>query len=498
MNMHLTIGKKLAISFGVVFVLMCLLSYSSLDVIRRIGASLDTAVNENAKAAHLLGSIAIDLQEMKRESCLTQFADAISNVLKVDDSKSAAKELGDCASCHAFGGADARRRDFAAIAARAAKDAAELARLVHTDSARKSLAAISVGIDAWQKLYSDYIDMASQSRFAFAHALITDKMEPVLQSISQAAKALDSEEDAVLAAAGSAAGSTVTRSRWTTLLLVGLSIVFGIGVVAAIRQITRLLRQTARELGERSREIEERAGQVRSAGESLAGAASDQSASIEETSASGEQVNATAHKNTEYSDRMVAVVEEVRGHVGRTNAALNQTIVAMTEIDGSSQRISKIIKVINEIAFQTNLLALNAAVEAARAGEAGLGFAVVAQEVRNLAQRCADAARDTENLIGESISRSKDGKTRLDELAAGIQSITDATTTVSTLADEVRTGSREQSRAMEEIERALVRISDVTQKAASNAEESAAAGNDLTAESKALGEVVERLSALVE
>jgi methyl-accepting chemotaxis protein len=124
------------------------------------------------------------------------------------------------------------------------------------------------------------------------------------------------------------------------------------------------------------------------------------------------------------------------------------------------------------------------AVEAARAGEAGLGF--------------ADAARDTENLIGESISRSKGGKTRLDELAAGIQSITDATTTVSTLADEVRTGSREQSRAMEEIERALVRISDVTQKAASNAEESAAAGNDLTAESKALGEVVERLSALVE
>src|SRR5439155_10694337 len=103
---------------------------------------------------------------------------------------------------------------------------------------------------------------------------------------------------------------------------------------------------------------------------------------------------------------------------------LDSMVEKMKEIDGSSQKIARIIKVIDEIAFQTNILALNAAVEAARAGEAGLGFAVVADEVRNLAQRCAQAARDTASLIEESVVRSNDGKVKLDQVAEGIRAIT--------------------------------------------------------------------------
>src|SRR6202011_3561146 len=97
---------------------------------------------------------------------------------------------------------------------------------------------------------------------------------------------------------------------------------------------------------------------------------------------------------------------------------------SMREIGASSGKISKIIKVIDEIAFQTNILALNAAVEAARAGEAGMGFAVVADEVRNLAQRCAQAAKDTAVLIEESITKSNDGKTKVDQVAMAIRAIT--------------------------------------------------------------------------
>src|SRR6202007_438894 len=107
------------------------------------------------------------------------------------------------------------------------------------------------------------------------------------------------------------------------------------------------------------------------------------------------------------------------------NRRMEELVVAMGEINASSGKISKIIKVIDEIAFQTNLLALNAAVEAARAGEAGMGFAVVAAEVRNLSQRCAQAAKDTAALIEESISRSDEGKSKLGLVAVAVQSITE-------------------------------------------------------------------------
>ena len=142
----------------------------------------------------------------------------------------------------------------------------------------------------------------------------------------------------------------------------------------------------------------------------------------------------------------------------------------------SSDKISKIIKTIDEIAFQTNILALNAAVEAARAGEAGMGFAVVADEVRNLAQRCAQAAKDTAGLIEESIAKSNDGKPKLDQVAKAIAAITEDSGKVKTLVDEVSLGSQEQARGLEQISKAIAQMEQVTQKTAASAEERSAAG----------------------
>jgi len=160
-------------------------------------------------------------------------------------------------------------------------------------------------------------------------------------------------------------------------------------------------------------------------------------------------------------------------------------------------KISKIIKVIDEIAFQTNILALNAAVEAARAGEAGMGFAVVADEVRNLAQRCAQAARDTADLIEGAISKSNDGKVKVDQVAAAIREITVESAKVRTLVDEVNLGSQEQARGIEQIGKAIGQMEQVTQKIAANAEESASAAEELNAQSETLRDVVDRLTALV-
>ncbi len=204
-----------------------------------------------------------------------------------------------------------------------------------------------------------------------------------------------------------------------------------------------------------------------------------------------------ARKNAENSQSANALVTQSQQKFTETNHSLETMVVAMGDIKASSDKVAKIIKVIDEIAFQTNILALNAAVEAARAGEAGMGFAVVADEVRNLAQRCAQAAKDTAALIEESIAKSNDGKTKVDQVAVAIRAITEESAKVKTLVDEVSLGSQEQTRGIEQVAKALTQMEQVTQQSAANAEESAAAAEELTAQASMLMEVVGQLSAMV-
>jgi methyl-accepting chemotaxis protein len=170
----------------------------------------------------------------------------------------------------------------------------------------------------------------------------------------------------------------------------------------------------------------------------------------------------------------------------------------MEGIRGSSQKISKIIKVIEDIAFQTNILALNAAVEAARAGEAGMGFAVVADEVRSLSQRCAQAARDTVDLIEESGRRSDEGKGRLEHVAASIQQLTEQGSRVKALVDQINAGSVEQSQGIAQVNRSITQMEQVTQSNAAQAEQGAASASLLTEQANSMKGIVIRLKTLVE
>jgi methyl-accepting chemotaxis protein/methyl-accepting chemotaxis protein-1 (serine sensor receptor) len=188
---------------------------------------------------------------------------------------------------------------------------------------------------------------------------------------------------------------------------------------------------------------------------------------------------------------------ETSHRVDDANHNLEEMVQSMKEINTSSEKISKIIRVIDEIAFQTNILALNAAVEAARAGEAGMGFAVVADEVRNLAHRSAQAAKDTAALIEESIAKSNEGNKKLQLVAGSIQQVTGSATQVKVLVDEVDVGSQEQSRGIEQIATAVTQMEAVTQRSAANAEESAAASEELAAQAQTLNDVAERVRALV-
>jgi methyl-accepting chemotaxis protein len=286
--------------------------------------------------------------------------------------------------------------------------------------------------------------------------------------------------------------TTALGSACIASLLIGMGLAFFI-----TRDITGALRTMILQLGEAARQVAGAALQISRSAQSLAQGSSEQAASLEETSASSQQINATASRNAQNSKSAAVNMVEASERVSEANLNLEQMVASMNEINASSEKISKIIRVIDEIAFQTNILALNAAVEAARAGEAGLGFAVVAEEVRNLAQRSAQAAKDTAELIEESITKSNDGKTKLDLVAVGVRSITESAAKVKALVHEVKLGSEEQASGIEQVAKAIMEMEKVTQTTAANAEESASASEELSAQSETLEGIVGQLECMV-
>jgi methyl-accepting chemotaxis protein/methyl-accepting chemotaxis protein-1 (serine sensor receptor) len=301
---------------------------------------------------------------------------------------------------------------------------------------------------------------------------------------------------------GDAAGATAiaageAASSWSLAILAFAVVSGGLLTFFIRRRINTALTHAVGELSEGAEQVSSAASLVSGSSHSLAQDASEQAASLEQTSASAEELSSMTRRNSENSQQSAALMEAVSRRVGEANRTLADMTTSMREIGASSGKISKIIKVIDEIAFQTNILALNAAVEAARAGEAGLGFAVVADEVRNLAQRSAQAAKDTAELIEESILKSTEGSRRLGEVAASIQGITEGAGSVKILVDEVEASSKEQAQGIVQISKAVAHMDEATQRTAANAEESASASEQLSGQSQALMVVVEQLRALV-
>ena len=175
------------------------------------------------------------------------------------------------------------------------------------------------------------------------------------------------------------------------------------------------------------------------------------------------------------------------------SASLDQMVASMTAIKESSDKVARIIKTIDEIAFQTNILALNAAVEAARAGAAGMGFAVVADEVRALAQRSAQAARDTAGLINESMVNVDKGRERVTQVSVAIQAIAGSAGRMRSLVDDVSVASRQQAHGIDQVAQAVIRMEKITQTTAATAEQSAAASEELAAEAETAITIVEEL-----
>jgi len=198
-----------------------------------------------------------------------------------------------------------------------------------------------------------------------------------------------------------------------------------------------------------------------------------------------------------HSEQAATLMSDVDGRVQSSTAALKAMETSMAEIQDASQEVGKIIRTIDQIAFQTNILALNAAVEAARAGESGMGFAVVAEEVRALAQRSAQAARDTADLIQGSIEKTQAGSGQVANVAAAIGAIVESVAEVKELVNQVSVAGRQQAHGVQQVSDAIVHIEKVTQTTAATAEESAAASEELNAQAETSMAVVRTLEAFV-
>ncbi|MGK5094502.1 methyl-accepting chemotaxis protein [Deltaproteobacteria bacterium TL4] len=303
------------------------------------------------------------------------------------------------------------------------------------------------------------------------HALLKNALNNTLQSLGELSNT------AVKIAEGDLTVQVIPKSEVDNM---------GKSMQLIVTNLNKLLGQVL----QASEEIESGSSQIASASQNLAQGASSQASALEEITASMTQVAAQTETNAENANQANILATSARESANAGDAQMKGMITAMSEIDESSQNISKIIKVIDEIAFQTNLLALNAAVEAARAGVHGKGFAVVANEVRNLAGRSAKAAKETTDMIEDSTKRVQQGidianKTgqALTEIVSGVGKVTD-------LVGEIAAASREQAEGIGQINQGLRQIEQVTQANTSTSEETAASAEQLSSQSTHLKQML--------
>ncbi|MCX5827447.1 MAG: methyl-accepting chemotaxis protein [Deltaproteobacteria bacterium] len=270
-----------------------------------------------------------------------------------------------------------------------------------------------------------------------------------------------------------------------------------VGVLYFARGITLPIGKATAELTEASTQVAAASSQVATASQSLAEGASEQASALEETSSSLEEMSSMTKQNAGNASQADSLMKQANSVVKRANDSMAELTRSMGDISAASMETSKIIKTIDEIAFQTNLLALNAAVEAARAGEAGAGFAVVAEEVRNLAMRAAEAAKNTSALIETTVIKIKDGSNLVSKTNEAFLEVAASASKVGELVGEISAASNEQAQGIDQITKAVAEMDKVTQETAASAEESASASEEMNAQAEQMKHVTAELTNII-
>ncbi len=260
----------------------------------------------------------------------------------------------------------------------------------------------------------------------------------------------------------------------------------------ALEQMVYNLREVISNVRRTAGRVEESSGYISDSSRVLAEGANEQAASLEEISSSMTQLASQTKSNAENASRSGSLAHEARQAAEQGKREMKNMISAMREISAASRSVAKIIKVIDEIAFQTNLLSLNAAIEAARAGRYGKGFAVVAGEVRNLAGKSAQAAKETEELIESALEKVEKGNDIASQTARALDRILESAVQTADLINEIAAASEEQTRGIEQISQGLHQVDQVTQNNAANAQETASSVMQMAVQAEELRRMISR------
>jgi hypothetical protein len=469
-----TIGKRLVVGFGAVLAITLALGAFAYVRVTQIAASSNVILTDSLPGVYNIGQIQAGAKD---NLDLT-----LRHILASDEGEKQALE-----------------GRMASLVAKMDKLFADYERTITRDQDRQLFEAIKGPRAEFVRIRSERVLPLSRAKNTDeAVAVLGAQLQPVYERYMAAITASVDDNKKFGDINGEVVDASTASATRGIVFGVAVALLVGCGVAFLIvRSTNAMLRTSVTELSEGAQQVASASSQVSGAAQSLSQGATTQAASLEETSASMEEMASMTRKNADNILQAATMMTENERLVHGANTALGDMVTSMTAIKESSDKVAKIIKTIDEIAFQTNILALNAAVEAARAGEAGMGFAVVADEVRALAQRSAQAAKDTAALIEESIARSNEGQQKVQQVTTAIVSITDSTVKVKGLIDEVSVASRQQSQGIDQVSQAIAQMEKVTQGTAATAEESAAASEELNAQAEMSMQVVSRLSALV-
>jgi methyl-accepting chemotaxis protein len=366
------------------------------------------------------------------------------------------------------------------------------------DPGASEVQRVNAAAAAWAPMHEELVRLMLAGHTREAQELSLGKALIPLSDLSQVAEEMRNRAMKEIAA-------VVAQSEQDSRTALGLFVaVAGAAVALAsvlafivLRALGRTIRRILESMTSASVQTMSAAQQVSASSQSLAQGASEQAASVEETSATLEEISATTKLSAERADKGEALGRKAQAFAVQGAAAMERMQGTIKGMKESSDKTARIVKTIEEIAFQTNLLALNAAVEAARAGDAGRGFAVVAEEVRALALRSAQAAKDTSALIEDSQQRANQGVQVAQEVGQLIANSSQAIGEVTTVLGELNATSQEQNKGIVQINTAVNQLSQVVQSNAASAEETAAASEELSSQSETLDETVLELRIVI-